>query len=37
VGVGDIAKGQKKYASVVVLKAGIQIVSSLVRVPERLQ
>jgi hypothetical protein len=36
-GVGNIAKGQKEYPGVFVLQASVQILSRLVRIPERLQ
>jgi hypothetical protein len=36
-GVGNVAKRQKEYPGVFVLQASIQILSRLVRTPERLQ
>jgi hypothetical protein len=36
-GVGNIAKRQKECPGVFVLQAGVEILSRLVRIPERLQ
>lgn len=35
VSIGDIAKSQKKHARIFVLKASVQIVSRVIRVPQR--